>query len=170
MAVRRLGHWLAILAIALHAAWPLLANAKPKSVHLVPLCTVEGITHYLEVPGGKSPLDESSTAHHEHCSFCSLGAHALAHSPALPHLLEPIAERAAALVVTPHVREALLLSGARAPPVSPAVDLISDNLGERDEQASGIRRADLRTAHGSRLVRLGLLHDQHELGRARRMA
>ena len=57
--MRRLGHWLAILAIALHAAWPLLANARPKSVHLVPLCTVEGITHYLEIPGGNNPLDRT---------------------------------------------------------------------------------------------------------------
>src|SRR5437868_15455872 len=73
MDVRRLGTWLATLAIALHAAWPLIANAKPKSVHLVPLCTVEGVTHYVEVPGGSSPLDKSADAHHEHCSFCFLG-------------------------------------------------------------------------------------------------
>src|SRR5204862_4493912 len=73
MDVRRLGHWLASLAIALHAAWPLLANARPKSVHLVPLCTVEGVTHYIELPGGKSPLDESANTHREHCSFCFLG-------------------------------------------------------------------------------------------------
>src|SRR2546421_8419179 len=66
MGVRRLGNWLAILAIALNAAWPLIASAKPKSVHLVPLCTVEGVTHYLEVPGGTTP-------HHDHCSFCFLG-------------------------------------------------------------------------------------------------
>ena len=73
MDVKRLGTWLATLAIALHAAWPLIANAKPKSVHLVPLCTVEGVTHYLEVPGGSSPLDKSADAHHDHCSFCFLG-------------------------------------------------------------------------------------------------
>src|SRR5436305_11994725 len=87
MDVRRLGHWLAILAIALHAAWPLLANARPKSVHLVPLCTVEGITHYLEVPGGTTPLDESTNAHQEHCSFCFLGVGGLVPS----HVQTPLA-------------------------------------------------------------------------------
>ena len=56
MRVRRLGTWLAILAITLQAAWPVLANAKPSGVTLVPLCTVDGVTHYLEVPTGKAPF------------------------------------------------------------------------------------------------------------------
>src|SRR2546430_3565281 len=94
MDVRRLGHWLAILAIALHAAWPLIANAKPKSVHLVPLCTVEGITHYLEVPGGTTPLDDSANAHQEHCSFCFLGMGGLLPSHVdVPLMLAVDAER-----------------------------------------------------------------------------
>src|SRR5260370_34880701 len=77
MGVRRLGNWLAILAITLNAAWPLIAHAKPKSVHLVPLCTVEGVTHYIEVPGGTTPLDESANAHHDHCAFCCLAMRGL---------------------------------------------------------------------------------------------
>jgi|SRR6476661_1267817 len=170
MRARRLGTWLAILAITLQALWPLLANAKPRGVTLVPLCTVDGVTHYLEVPTGKAPLDDSASAHHEHCSFCSLGAAAMAHWQALPPVFQPIAERACAPVLTPRARQALLISGARAPPVFPVVTLNFDNPGERDEQVSGIRRADLCAAHGSRLVRLGLLHDQHQLGRARRLA
>src|SRR3989454_11978960 len=64
------------LAIALQAAWPLLAAAKPRAVALVPVCTVDGVTHYLEVPTGKTPLDDSAT-HHDHCSFCTLGASGL---------------------------------------------------------------------------------------------
>src|SRR5439155_9866202 len=58
--MRKIGTWLAVLAIALHALWPLLANARPTSVNLVPICTVEGITHYLDVPRGKSALDDSA--------------------------------------------------------------------------------------------------------------
>jgi hypothetical protein len=170
MRARRLGTWLAILAITLQAAWPLLANARLRGVTLVPLCTVDGVTHYLEVPTGTAPLDHSASAHHQHCSFCSLGASALLHSEPLPQPVQPIAERASAPVPTPRAREALLISGARAPPLFPVVTFISDNLGERDEQASGSGRADVRAAHGSRLVRLGLLHHQHELGRARRLA
>ena len=64
----RTGAWLAALAIALHAFWPLLANAKPKSVNLVPICTIEGITHYLEVPGGSSPLRIDSRSRSATCS------------------------------------------------------------------------------------------------------
>ena len=170
MRVRRLGTWLAILAITLQAAWPVLANAKPSGVTLVPLCTVDGVTHYLEVPTGKAPLDDTASVHHEHCSFCSVGANALVHSHALPHAVAPIAERACAPVLTSRAGEAPLVSHARAPPVFPVVTFVFDNPGERDEQVSGSRRADLRAAHGSRLVRLGLLHDQHQLGRARRLA
>ena len=170
MGARRLGTWLAILAITLQAAWPVLANARPRGLTLVPLCTLDGVTHYLEVPTGKTPLEDSASGHHQHCSFCSLGAHALTHSHALPRAVEPFAERASALVLAPRAREALLFSDARAPPVFPVVISISDNLGERNEQGSGGWRADLRAAYGSRLVRLGLLHHQHELGRARRLA
>ena len=122
MGVRRLGHWLAILAIALHAAWPLLANARPKSIHLVPLCTVEGITHYLEVPGGNSPLDDSANAHHDHCAFCFLGAGGVVSSHAeLPLPSTGASEGVALGVERSHVSAALIVHGARAPPLSSVV-------------------------------------------------
>src|SRR5438132_11141391 len=99
MDVRRLGNWLAILAIALNAAWPLIAAAKPKSVHLVPLCTVEGVTHYIEVPGGTTPLDESAKTHHDHCSFCFLGMGGLLPSHVdVPRALAVSADRVAPVV------------------------------------------------------------------------
>jgi hypothetical protein len=66
--------WLAILAIALQALWPLLAQAKPKSVVLVPVCTVQGVTHYLELPAGSAPVEQKAASQHDHCSFCSAGA------------------------------------------------------------------------------------------------
>lgn len=116
------GAWLAALAIALHALWPLMANARPKSVALVPVCTVEGVTHYLEIPGGKSPLDESSSARHEHCSLCFLGERLA--PPA--HAQVPPAERAAASAAP--AGEAIVFTAqqlgsiaARAPPGSPLV-------------------------------------------------
>ena len=70
--MRKLGTWLGIVALALQLAWPLLATAKPRSVTLVPLCTVDGVTHYLEVRTGKSPLEESP-GHGDHCPLCCLG-------------------------------------------------------------------------------------------------
>ena len=71
---RRGAAWVAILAIALQALWPLLAQAKPKNVVLVPICTVQGVTHYLELPAGGAPVEQKAASQHDHCSFCSLGA------------------------------------------------------------------------------------------------
>src|SRR3954470_1684394 len=70
---RSLAVHFALLAMALNALWPLLAQAKPRSVTLVPVCTVQGVTHYIELPGGNSPLEQKSSAQHEHCSYCSFG-------------------------------------------------------------------------------------------------
>lgn len=82
--MRKLGTWLGVAAIALQIALPLLAGALPRSMALVPLCTVDGITHYVEVPTGKSPVDPSS-AHAGHCALCCLGhgAAPLADAPSL---------------------------------------------------------------------------------------
>jgi hypothetical protein len=79
----RLAAWIAVLAMALNALWPLIAQAKPRSVALVPVCTVQGVTHYIELPGGNSPLDQKSSAQHEHCSYCSFGGERVALLPFL---------------------------------------------------------------------------------------
>jgi DUF2946 family protein len=66
---------LAILAIALQALWPLIAQAKPVLPgERVPVCTIEGITHYIELPAPDSAVEKSSAAHHEHCKMCVFGA------------------------------------------------------------------------------------------------
>ena len=133
MGVRRLGHWLAILAIALHAAWPLLANARPKSAHLVPLCTVEGITHYVEVPGGSTPLDDSANAHHDHCAFCFLGTAGLLPTHVdVPLVTASPTGRIAPGVERSHSNAVLIVHGARAPPLSPVVSLVN-NIGRESE-------------------------------------
>ncbi|HEX7054594.1 MAG TPA: DUF2946 family protein [Burkholderiales bacterium] len=67
--MRRLGTWLGMAAFALQLAWPLLAGALPRAVALVPVCTVEGVTHYLEVPTGKDPR-QLPTGHGDHCPLC----------------------------------------------------------------------------------------------------
>jgi len=84
MSMRRrpLAAWLAIFAIALQALWPLVAQAKPKSVVLVPVCTVQGVTHYIELPLGGKPgepqSDPRAASQHDHCSFCSSGGERVA--------------------------------------------------------------------------------------------
>jgi hypothetical protein len=113
--------WLAILAISLQAAWPLVAQAKPRQPgHLVPLCTVDGVTHYVEIPGGKAPLEQRSATFHEHCKLCAFGAERLAAVP--PAAPAPMRVARVALVVAAHAPRVHLAvhcdspADARAPP------------------------------------------------------
>jgi hypothetical protein len=69
MGHHRLAAWLAVLAMTLQALWPLLAHAKPRDVVLVPLCTVDGETHYAELDVGGSRSDPAA----EHCPQCWIG-------------------------------------------------------------------------------------------------
>src|SRR4051812_10642036 len=73
MSLRRSAAWLAAFAMALQALWPLIAQAKPRSSTLVPICTVDGVTHYFELKKGDTPLEKRTTAQQEHCGFCLLG-------------------------------------------------------------------------------------------------
>src|SRR3954465_4822324 len=84
---RAIAAYLACIAMALQALWPLIAQAKPRSVTLVPVCTVQGVTHYLELPTGNSPLEQKSSSQHEHCSYCSFGGE----RAILPSLLQHVA-------------------------------------------------------------------------------
>jgi hypothetical protein len=70
---RRPVAWIAVFAMALHALWPLVAQARPaQAPHLVALCTVDGTTHYVELPAGGAPAGEHSPA--QHCKLCTFGA------------------------------------------------------------------------------------------------
>jgi hypothetical protein len=70
----RSGTVAAVLAVLLNALWPLLAHAKPADSLLVPVCTLGGETHYIEMERGDSPLDQRSQAQHEHCKLCVFAA------------------------------------------------------------------------------------------------
>jgi len=95
MTTRRLAAWVAMLAMALQALWPLIAQAKPRSSTLVPICTVDGVTHYFELKKGDTPLEKRTTAQHEHCMVCTFGAAALPsvrpafHAAAAPNVEPP---------------------------------------------------------------------------------
>ena len=105
--------WLAILAMALQALWPLIAQARP--VTLVPVCTVAGVTHYIELPDGKGPSD----VHHKHCSFCVSGPGALPEQRRFSTDSQDVSY--AQPTFARFVLEEALLSAAeaRAPPVLP---------------------------------------------------
>ena len=158
--MKRIGTWLGVAAIALQIGLPLLAGALPRPVALVPLCTVDGVTHYVEVPTGKSPADESS-GHADHCPLCCLGGTALAAA-------RPSLAVAAAAPATRFVHEAPPPDDAspgarwaRAPPF-PGVVMSGDHeLWRNDEEALLAGRDDARAPYGGRFLRLGVLHDQH---------
>jgi hypothetical protein len=71
----RIVAWIAALAVLLQALWPLLSHARPLDPSLViPACTIDGVTHFLEIKAGKkTPLDERSATHGEHCKLCVFG-------------------------------------------------------------------------------------------------
>jgi hypothetical protein len=72
---KRLVALAAVLAIGLQALWPLIAQAKPRVPgERVPICTIAGVTHYLELPEVKTPLEQRSSTHGEHCQLCVLGS------------------------------------------------------------------------------------------------
>jgi Protein of unknown function (DUF2946) len=73
--LRRFAALAAVFAVTLQALWPLLSHARPNELSLLaPLCTVDGVTHYLEIKAGKTtPLDQRSAQHGEHCKLCLLG-------------------------------------------------------------------------------------------------
>jgi len=159
--MRKIGTWLGVLAIALHALWPLIANARPTSVNLVPICTVEGITHYLEVPGGKSPLDDSAAKHQDHCAFCFMGVGGLVPSHAdialpLPAAAQPISPS----VEGSHSRTLVLVHGARAPPFLLSLIGNQPHRGNHETAFAAWRHlggAGI-TDPGVRVLRLGVLH------------
>ena len=66
--------WIAAFAVLLQALWPLLSHARPNDPSLlVPVCTVDGITHYLDLKSGKTPLEDRSATYGEHCKLCVFG-------------------------------------------------------------------------------------------------
>jgi hypothetical protein len=144
--MKRLTTWLAIGAMALQALWPLIAQAKPPL--LVPVCTVGGTTHYVEIPGGTTPVDSQ----HEHCTFCFAGA-----ALAATHVLHGVDEASflspKAVAFTP--RSFIVVSAdARAPPVFPSVHSNND-YGRTNEKVFALRAAC--SDVGGSFVRIGIL-------------
>jgi hypothetical protein len=67
--------WIAALAVIVQALWPLLSHARPKDRSLsVPICAIDGISHYIDLKPVKTPLDDRSAPHGEHCKLCVFGS------------------------------------------------------------------------------------------------
>jgi hypothetical protein len=108
--------WLALTAMALNAAWPLLANAKPFDPSSE-ICSASGLEH----AGGGAPGVPGKGLHASHCSLCPFGAERCATIPlAITPPPVPVAVPAQAFARgdAPQVRFALHPSAPpRAPPV-----------------------------------------------------
>jgi hypothetical protein len=73
--IRRFAALAAVFSITLQALWPLVSHARPRDPSsLVPVCTINGITHYLDLKTGNAPLDERAALHGEHCKLCFFGS------------------------------------------------------------------------------------------------
>jgi len=142
--MRRIAAWLAIVAMALQALWPLIAQARP--VTLVPVCAVGEVTHYIEVPLG------DAAAGHEHCAFCLASA-------ALPathvhHGVDAVPfgnPKAVSFIPRSFI---FVSADARAPPVLPLVHF-DNEYGRTNEKAFALRAA--RAGLGGGFMRLGIL-------------
>jgi hypothetical protein len=77
--LRRLAALAAAFGIALQALWPAIAQARPSDSVSVPICSVDGTRHEIELPLGKTQDDGS-----QHCKLCVLGLDKIAVAPELP--------------------------------------------------------------------------------------
>jgi hypothetical protein len=83
--------WLAILAMALNALWPLIANAKPAGVEsLFEVCTTQGLKSVAGDPAG-APDDSGAKHLQPHCPLCSFGTDKMSAPPSSPLVIEPAA-------------------------------------------------------------------------------
>jgi hypothetical protein len=72
--LRRSAAIAAAFAILLQALWPLLSHARPTDqLLLAPICAIDGVVHSLEIKTGRTPLEERSASHGEHCKLCVFG-------------------------------------------------------------------------------------------------
>jgi hypothetical protein len=66
----RLGAWIALATIGLHALWPLLAHAGPRAdPALAEVCSVSGAKHAPEAAPGQGSQSHAAGAH---CLSCPL--------------------------------------------------------------------------------------------------
>jgi hypothetical protein len=118
--IRRFAAIAAAFAISLQALWPLLSHARPKDPSLlVPVCTIDGITHYLEIKSGKTPLDERSSLHSDHCKLCVFGdgkSAAVLRLDFSAFLLVRNTDRASRPAAASHEPPLLIPAQPRAPP------------------------------------------------------
>ena len=113
---RRTAAWLALAAMALNAAWPLLANAQPADPS-AEICSANGGNH----AAGGAPAAPGKGYRASHCNLCPFGAErgaAIAVSIPAPVHETAASEQIFARGDTPSPQPALYPAAPpRAPPV-----------------------------------------------------
>jgi hypothetical protein len=108
---KRLSAWLALVAMASQALWPLAAQSSP--THSVQVCTASGATYEAQLPG--APAQPS----HRHCALCLIGGDRPMAAPVSP---EGLSVASAAAEAAQSSASAFIASGRtpaarpRAPP------------------------------------------------------
>ena len=114
---RSLAAWFAIVAMALNALWPLIANAGPVEFS-VPVCTTGGSK---VTPAGNGLPVSPTELRAPHCPFCGGAGGAMAALAAAPSAVifaSTAHERLASPVVAPSYSFDLIHAPPRGPPVS----------------------------------------------------
>jgi len=84
----RLVAWIAGAAVLLQALWPLVSHARPTGAALlVPICSVDGIPHLIDLDSGKAPFDKRRALPGDHCKLCAFGSDRAAALPTEPAAL-----------------------------------------------------------------------------------
>jgi hypothetical protein len=113
---RALAAWLAFCAMALNAAWPLLANAAPAPTGtLIDVCTVGGLQKVADTVGHAPATGVTAT----HCSFCLFSSDtALAQAPGGVRAIASTGELRSTVRGSPDCLAPLFSPSApRAPPI-----------------------------------------------------
>ncbi len=119
---RHYSAWIALLAFALNALWPLLVQGRPAQMSMLAgeICTLGGMQPAGIVAGDSNPAPGAPSQLLPHCAFCSLGADRApipSGAPAALERTEWIAGIAPIAVDLPHARsERLPFAHPRAPP------------------------------------------------------
>jgi len=111
--------WVAILAVALNALWPLLAQLKPgEAPPLMQACDEAGMQH--DASGGKDSPPADSSPLMPHCAFCTLasGGFAVLVAGSINAVLQ-LTDTEESWAAFPEVRPLALLSYSQAHPRAP---------------------------------------------------
>jgi hypothetical protein len=114
--LRRFAALVAAFGIALQALWPVIAQARPANSISVPLCSVDGARHEIELPLGNGQGDKGA----EHCKLCVLGTDKDLAAPATISFDLPLGEEEPIVVTARQSIPGSILSSAhpRAPPIA----------------------------------------------------